>query len=787
MRVFSSLDLIQAHQWSSSFFTTYALSLSFFEAVVLDSLVRQGVEDNLILADVEGVRGAMAEHGARNVGRTYDVEPVAVEHGCFHPKLMVLISPTEAHVVIGSGNLTFGGWGTNFECVEHLHPAFAGDAFNDVADFLESLATVKTVKYAAGDRCFAMAKQLRARAAQGQTNGHIRILHSLNRSILDQLVESTAALGGAQRLTVASPFYDNGQALDRLCNRLGIDHAFLHVHEGRTVAGSAGSNWPAQAATRIEAAEVELFREQPVRLLHAKAIEIVCRNGRIVLSGSANATIAALEYGRNVEVCVARIEPDVARSWHLRAASPPNAVAAIEPVLPTSGPPPAVLRAVLRGEELQGRILTPFPSGIARVQRLTRSGITEIGQTDVNSDGNFTLKAQDLEEHAWTAQRIILRVAASTGAIAEGFVSFASLAEITRRAGAMAPRLFAVLAGTETPEDIAAVMSFFHENPEYLSPGAIGVGWSKTPTQSKDSQVIVSSLLETSNGSTAHPDSNTGTSAASWHRFMEQLLASFQEPRGPISENSDTADDPSVDTGARPESPRTPRQQPGIKQALVNFDKLFDVMLNKRQFSVAFHMTQFVCDRIEPDAARVKNYLDRLVAGFIENPMVDGGKECACVAILILLAAASVTTVSFAVAAMQARRRLLRVGADLSTQAPDATLGHGFVRILSPGIDTEALWEAIRGCRTAQEEVQAYKLADSKPISKAEFPYLSSTPEWDALAGANRKGISILSRYHASCPIHFIALPSAEAARLRDSAIGRASNCCNRILLCEEL
>ena len=109
MTSFSALDLIGSHRWTSSLFTTYALSLSFFEAVVLDALVRQGVTQSLILADVKGIAAALSEEGVRSAGRAYQVEPVAVAHGCFHPKLVVLTSPTEAHLMIGSGNLTFGG------------------------------------------------------------------------------------------------------------------------------------------------------------------------------------------------------------------------------------------------------------------------------------------------------------------------------------------------------------------------------------------------------------------------------------------------------------------------------------------------------------------------------------------------------------------------------------------------------------------------------------------------------------------------------------------------------
>jgi hypothetical protein len=64
--------------------------LSFFEAVPLVGLVRGGKREALILADVEGVRLALAERGARRVGKDYDVEPLVVRTGIFHSKRSVL-------------------------------------------------------------------------------------------------------------------------------------------------------------------------------------------------------------------------------------------------------------------------------------------------------------------------------------------------------------------------------------------------------------------------------------------------------------------------------------------------------------------------------------------------------------------------------------------------------------------------------------------------------------------------------------------------------------------------
>jgi len=57
------------------------LSLSFFEAVILDALIRAGGREALILADVDGVRASLSERGAQRVGKDYEVEPVSVSKG----------------------------------------------------------------------------------------------------------------------------------------------------------------------------------------------------------------------------------------------------------------------------------------------------------------------------------------------------------------------------------------------------------------------------------------------------------------------------------------------------------------------------------------------------------------------------------------------------------------------------------------------------------------------------------------------------------------------------------
>src|SRR6204780_876473 len=155
------LDLLSAYPWRRAVFTTYTLSLSFFEAVILDALVRGGGREALILADIQGIRASLSEQGAHRVGKDYEVEPVSVTGGVFHPKLSVLSAGEECHVLVGSGNLTFGGWGGNCEVLEHLHPSFAGDAIEDTATLFDLISVTERVRHCAGERCDTIATELR--------------------------------------------------------------------------------------------------------------------------------------------------------------------------------------------------------------------------------------------------------------------------------------------------------------------------------------------------------------------------------------------------------------------------------------------------------------------------------------------------------------------------------------------------------------------------------------------------------------------------------------------------
>lgn len=351
---FFPLHLVSAHPWNRVTFTTYALSLSFFEAVVLDALVRGGGRQALILSDVEGVRGSLSEQGAQRVGKEYEVEPVAVSSGVFHPKISVFSGGEECHLLVGSGNLTFGGWGGNCEVLEHLHPSFAADAFTDTADFFEQLSNNSRIRHGARDHCAATASDLR-RAVQGNTsNGSIRLIHNLERSIAEQMIQYADELGGATQLVVAAPFWDHGVAIDRLCTALELDRVFIHAHLAGTVFGTAGTNWPSKSHKAVSPVRLDALEDQ--RRLHAKSFEIICKRGRLLISGSANGTAAALEGGHNVEACIIRIQRERTAGWSFSPCEAPAPQESLDSEKEENSNRNGILRAVLDGDNIVGEI-----------------------------------------------------------------------------------------------------------------------------------------------------------------------------------------------------------------------------------------------------------------------------------------------------------------------------------------------------------------------------------------------------------------------------------------------
>ena len=788
------VDLVEAHPWQRVAFTTYALSLSFFEAVILDALVRGGGScQALVLADVDGVRASISEQGAHRVGKDYEVEPVAVSNGVFHPKVSAFISADECHVLVGSGNLTFGGWGGNCEVLEHLHTGFAADAIADTADFFERISGNTRILHGAAAHCAAIAADLR-RSVQGRAgNGDIRLLHNLDHSIVEQVAAAAADLGGAERLVAAAPFWDGGGAIDRLCDSLELQEVFVHSHVHGCVSGPTGDNWPRGAKKSVHPVRVGVMdtSDEAVRLLHAKAFELLCKRGRLLISGSANGTAAALEANHNIEACVVRIQRERSIGWSYVEAEPPDPPVALDTELESEETHVGVLRAILDADEVTGQVLTPKMSGTVSVYHLGNTGPAFLVTTPLAPDGAFTITAPDLEPWAMRGGRLVIRVQDRRGRIAEGFVSVTSFADITRRAGLVGKRLFALIAGNETPADVAAILSWFHENPRRLAPSDpndILGGDSGKKDDDSERLVTIAALGGDYAGAFAATKTQSTTAHRNWSRFIEQIFAAFRDPRGPLEDKGTgrAADD---DDEPHKASTQPQAEDAAIARSLNSFKKLFDLLTKDsapaRNMLTAFDLTQYVCDRLQPEPAQAKRWLEQLIRVLVNSgvPLERRG-DIAAATLVALGVAPDVGRCRWA------RSCLLRLGVDFANEPPATDGVRGYQTVLLQQATFAELWARLAAMRTFPEQVASYRQALEEGTPSDGYPDLQREvpEEWPLLEAAlaspqARRGIVFTSSSHEFCPRCHIKLPSGEIYKMQSRGIATAKNCCRRIVI----
>lgn len=774
------LDLVRGSPWNSVAFTTYALSLSFFEAVVLDALVRGGGRNALILSDPEGVRAGLSEQGARRAGRDYEIEPVACTTGVFHPKIGAFFADNDAHLLIGSGNLTFGGWGGNLETVEHLHPSFAADAFDDTADFFELLTEDPIVVMDAAAQCHQIAAALR-RSTQGQSrSGSIRLAHSVGGSVAADIRRYVDDLGGATRLTIVSPFYDlTGRGIEALAEALGCSDIRLYAHPWGTVRGARSINWPFDCAHPFQAVNVADGYGEDRRLLHAKTFEIQCRRGRLLVSGSANATEPGL-FGRNIEASVIRISRNTSVAWVTKpAVAPERLLAEVEDHDDDDDARVGILSAVLEGGVVKARLLTPRLRGDVATSVKTVRAQYSLGIAKLGADGRFQIPAPDLEKESWVDGRLVLRIEQGHK-VAEGFISIAAASELIRRAGPLAPRIIAMLAGTETPADVAAILAWFREDPSRIPVDREISGGSSSESADGDERTVLLHQLQATSQSAGQNSPSGNGGGPAWRHAMALLRAAFSRTRGPWTAGGETDDDDDEDQADREKRARSEEQ--ANLRSIQAFDELLPAMLNSdREGSsaiLALSLAHFLADRIRPSTGKVRSWLSQILGSL---PRTEGPDGAAAVASALIFFAGD----GLPNPAVRCRRHLLSKGWLVDEIVVTADAVPAFHKMLCGECDLEAFLEEVRSCQTVGEEVRAYLEAAGGRQPRGSYSSLERTSAWPKLARA-LDDPALLERFiifnaaPRSCPRCSIVLPRATVEDLHNHGVG---SCCGRILL----
>ena len=112
----SAREFCREREFPVTIFLTYSFDPLFFERVPLSDLEQGGSRRILIVADAGQVQEALGQRldQLAYLGRRY-VLAETVSARTFHPKLIARLSAAGGRVWVGSGNLTYPGWGGHQE------------------------------------------------------------------------------------------------------------------------------------------------------------------------------------------------------------------------------------------------------------------------------------------------------------------------------------------------------------------------------------------------------------------------------------------------------------------------------------------------------------------------------------------------------------------------------------------------------------------------------------------------------------------------------------------------
>lgn len=406
----SIAEFLKASRWKHALFTTYALSLSYFESEVLRPLLQQGCDDIWLICDAQGYRSSLLERRSMRVGQEYRIVPVALPNGVFHPKCIHLVSDEEQLLLIGSGNVTFGGHGRNAEIFEALTPNEHATAFSDFSDFLEALGSQPDIQIARREWIDDFAGRAARAAVTGvdQANPPHRLIHPLERTAIAQIGELAAPLGACEQVKVISPYHDpKGDAVRSLLNAVDAKSAVVAVTTDDT------SPFPFADAALWER---KVLPGRPIiegkRFVHAKWIECHFANEELVLSGSFNATRKALNTTDNVELGVLRQAPKNQEFIEWEACAPPRYEPA-EPMPSGLGKAELVHASFDRNDpqKLTGQLISLREiTGSWGYRVVQADGTTHSGALNVRADGRFAIVDPELELFAeLPALQIVLK------------------------------------------------------------------------------------------------------------------------------------------------------------------------------------------------------------------------------------------------------------------------------------------------------------------------------------------------------------------------------------------
>jgi len=305
---------------------THNIDFVFLQSMVLSAMRNCGNPSLTVFADGNEAMAAYSRQRSiiEGLGRRYRVVPILMHPGFrFHPKAVLLSGREKATLLVGSGNLTFGGWRANAEVWSHFETDTDGPgAFADFREYMNQV--LDYVPLAGGvSRAVDETFDLSTRAwvgdlGPGNTGALVGRVGRGN-SLLTRISRVTDE-NQVQRATVCSPYFDDrGSALIELKRVLGAESVdLLHQDGAAGLDAHTAGKLPKEIRLRRTGFTMEgVEGSKRAAFIHAKWYALQQGDVVTVLAGSANCSRAALitagDQGNAELLAVRRMRQDLFR------------------------------------------------------------------------------------------------------------------------------------------------------------------------------------------------------------------------------------------------------------------------------------------------------------------------------------------------------------------------------------------------------------------------------------------------------------------------------------------
>ena len=297
------LKEIPSGKFHSAIFTTYSINLYYLEQQVLPLLGSKGIHYVSILADGTMLSTQLEHYGylSQQRKRNYAVHGIQSK-GAFHPKMIFLAGPDSVLLLVGSGNLTTSGHGKNLEVwnaiyVNSLDDAkygFVIQAWNYMKQIHADLGYSANSKLKSiEENCFLLTNGKEGESNIFDLDAKNQISFHANQSESSLFTQVSDIVGNdkIERITIMCPFHDSeGKFIQELNNRYNPGQIDVIVQADF---GALPFKLKNQSNVRFFEWTEVMQEKQRQSYFHAKNIVFEGKNKNYLISGSANASIAA--------------------------------------------------------------------------------------------------------------------------------------------------------------------------------------------------------------------------------------------------------------------------------------------------------------------------------------------------------------------------------------------------------------------------------------------------------------------------------------------------------------